>query len=313
MSRQTKITSFFKSNTKEVLGDVKKESSITVEDDVIIVNEFKRKIEVEEESKEDSKDQNAQFFKKRRRECPFYKKVPNTPFAVDAFSYRYIPSVTYYILSHFHADHYQGLSKGWPHPILCTPITARLVEFQFKISPSLIRTININETVFVEGISITFLDANHCPGSAMILFTLPNGDRYLHTGDFRACKAMQNYEVFKYGTIQRLYLDTTYCDPTYQFPTQDETINFIVSICTELIKTNPKVLIVCGSYLIGKEKVFIAIAKALNFKVWTRKRKQEIFKCYEDKSLNNIMSANQNVAQLHVLAMNEINYDVSFI
>ena len=36
---------------------------------------------------------------------------------------------------------------------------------------------------------MTFLDANHCPGAAMILFEPPGRPPVLHSGDFRRALA----------------------------------------------------------------------------------------------------------------------------
>jgi len=37
----------------------------------------------------------------------------------------------------------------------------------------------------VERVRVTFLDANHCPGAAMLLFEPPGRRPTLHTGDCR--------------------------------------------------------------------------------------------------------------------------------
>ena len=69
---------------------------------------------------------------------------------------------------------------------------------------------------FIDGVEVKMLDANHCPGAAIILFQLKNGQAILHTGDFRACKAMQSYPELRKGSIHTLYLDTTYCNQRYR-------------------------------------------------------------------------------------------------
>lgn len=48
-----------------------------------------------------------------------------------------------------------------------------------------------------------------------------------------------------------------YCNPTYAFPPQSEVIDFTVNLVQRELQRNPRTLIVCGSYTIGKERIFI--------------------------------------------------------
>ena len=47
------------------------------------------------------------------------------------------------------------------------------------------RIVQLNEPITTEGVRVTFLDPNHCPGAAMILFEVPGRRPVLHSGDCR--------------------------------------------------------------------------------------------------------------------------------
>lgn len=81
------------------------------------------------------------------------------------------------------------------------------------------------------GVQVTLIEANHCPGSSLFLFegkqTVNAGDsafksifvgspkifRYLHCGDFRASPQHVMHPAVKGKRIDHVYLDTTYLDP----------------------------------------------------------------------------------------------------
>jgi len=222
-----------------------------------------------------------------------------------------------------------------------------------------------NPTV-VNGVTVTLLDANHCPGSVLFVFDLPNPKRrYLHTGDFRAAPEMSIHPLLRQplnAPIDILYLDTTYSNPRYTFPPQDIVIREAANlICKEVgllsnivavapvvpvvqvakkvnimeswlkkesgntekllsmsIKTSQtvkgkqkwqeppekdKIVICVGTYLIGKERVFKAIAKAINSKVFVQHSKLQIMACLEDPELMSMLTSNRYEAQVHLLHM----------
>ncbi|KAK3094950.1 hypothetical protein FSP39_008281 [Pinctada imbricata] len=230
-----------------------------------------------------------------------------TGFTVDAFSYGDVPGCTGYILSHFHYDHYNGLTKHFTNPIYCSQITANLVLSRIKLKEEFVHPIPMNTPCLIDNIEITMLEANHCPGSVLILFRLPSGRVILHTGDFRADKSMEDYPEFKGVKFSQLYLDTTYCNPTYDFPPQKEVIDFAVDLVKKELARNPKTLIVCGSYTIGKERIFIAIAQALGCKICVYKDKQNVMSCLDDSDLFQKLSLDFNDSQLHVLQLGKLN------
>ncbi|KXS13024.1 DRMBL-domain-containing protein [Gonapodya prolifera JEL478] len=182
---------------------------------------------------------------KGKRECPFYKRVPGTSFVVDAFSYGGVPGATGYFLTHFHSDHYGGLTSSFAHgTIYCSPVTRALVLLQLRVDETRIVALPIGEEVDImdaglakggtrtgRTIKVTLMEANHCPGSVLMLFkvpnTLPNSPPYiyLHTGDMRAHRSHLEIPVLRsLHRIDALFLDTTYCRPQYRFPPQDEVI-----------------------------------------------------------------------------------------
>lgn len=50
-----------------------------------------------------------------QRTCPFYKIMPGLFICVDAFRYGAVQGCNAYFLSHFHSDHYVGLTSTWCH------------------------------------------------------------------------------------------------------------------------------------------------------------------------------------------------------
>lgn len=56
--------------------------------------------------------------------------------------------------------------------------------------------------------------------------------------------------------------------------------------------------------------MFIGIAEALNFRIWCTTEKRRIYKCLEDQELLDRLTTDPLAAQVHVLAMRDINMEV---
>jgi len=311
-----------------------------------------------------------------QRTCPFYKIMPGMYICVDAFRYGKVEGQNAYFLSHFHSDHYIGLTSSWCHgPIYCSKVTANLVRQQLRVDPNLVVPLDFEKKVEIpstNGVSVTMLPANHCPGSSLFLFEkvvgktsrgTPRFNRILHCGDFRACPAHVNHPLLKpdivdavtgqtnQQVIDTCYLDTTYLTPKYSFPPQSDVIDACAQMCVSLSKeivdsndswekakleragstmtkfleksdsedilvkaededkkptTRGRLLVVIGTYSIGKERICLGIAKALKSKIYAPPAKMRVCKCLEDDELNALLTSNPLEAQVHMQTLMEI-------
>ena len=128
-------------------------------------------------------------------------------------------------ISHFHSDHYGGMTANWCHgPIYCSSITGSLVLQQIKVNPEYVVKLPMHQTINVEGVDVTLIEANQygtyskdaktsCPGSVLFLFEKKLGKRtfrILHCGDFRASPVHVNHPAIRGKYLDAVYLDTTY-------------------------------------------------------------------------------------------------------
>lgn len=141
----------------------------------------------------------------------------------------------------------------------------------------------------------------------MFYFRLTDGRTILHCGDMRAePHVYAKNQLLQWGKIDLLYLDTTYIDPEYSFPSQTEMIESVVDFVSNDLKRNPKTLVVVGAYSLGKEKVFEAIAESLNCKIAVTNEKKRILACLNSENLNKRMTKNWSETSLHVLPLMHI-------
>lgn len=304
------------------------------------------------------------------RTCPFYKIIPGFNICVDAFRYGAVKGCEAYFLSHFHSDHYIGLTAKWVHgPIYCSKVTGSLVKQQLRTASKWVVELEFEKSYDIPGTgaTVTMIPANHCPGSSLFLFQKPadkgtnrRGKRILHCGDFRACPAHVTHPLMKpeiqdtttgklsQQIIDICYLDTTYLNPRYSFPPQDDVIKACADLCSSLspdpnakddiwekgakeqgtqavskyfqsekqtedmkdekktAKLGQRLLVICGTYSIGKERICVAIAKALKTKIFAIPGKMKICKQLDDPELAALLTSKPAEAQVHMQSLMEI-------
>ncbi|MCJ1413286.1 hypothetical protein MMC19_007391 [Ptychographa xylographoides] len=319
-----------------------------------------------------------------QRTCPFYKILPGFNICVDAFRYGAIEGCKAYFLSHFHSDHYIGLTSSWCHgPIYCSHVTANLVRRQLRVDPKWVVDLEFDQKVQIpgsEGVDVTMIPANHCPGSSLYLFEkiisrgkTPKLQRILHCGDFRACPAHVQHPLLRPEVADAItgknvrqqkldvcYLDTTYLTPKYAFPSQEEVIKACADMCVSLskervdetddweqskkeragtgmvkfvkktsdlikeesgesddtgatkvdakagTKARGRLLVIVGTYSIGKERICLGVARALNSKIYAPPNKQKICAALEDRELMARLTDDPLEAQVHMQMLMEI-------
>ncbi|KAJ3269956.1 hypothetical protein HK104_005005, partial [Borealophlyctis nickersoniae] len=67
-----------------------------------------------------------------------------------------------------------------------------------------------------------------------------------------------------------------------------------------------RTLVVVGTYTIGKEKIFVGVAKAIGSKVYADARKRRVLACLEDPELDALLTSNPAEADVHVVPMGHL-------
>lgn len=195
------------------------------------------------------------------------KVIPGTPIAVDFWKTRECPNARLFFLTHLHGDHIVGLSSSWRHKIYCSEVTGRLLVERYDIDASLICPLETGcshilyvDSDQIEQMSVTVIEAHHCPGSVMFLFEGYFG-KILYTGDFRFDSEMKDDPLM--GNLlhaDTLYLDNTYNSPKCVFPSREECFKQMM----EIIRSHEDFHIKIGLRNLGKEDLLVKIALDLN-------------------------------------------------
>ncbi|CAI8492646.1 unnamed protein product [Hanseniaspora opuntiae] len=297
---------FFKANANEVAN--KYDENLFEEKKAILLKNLNEKPDVYRPTLNEEIQPN-----KSSQKIPSYR-IHQFPECEDKITIDFFPKnsqTIYHFISHLHSDHHVGFSKKWlvenPHAILVfgeenyLPFLYKfnIVNFKSKVKGLeddyeaitsrilVIRKNNPLKLFLNDGnsyILVKTLNANHCIGACLLLFEYYNDmgqlkETVLHTGDFRYNSKMMLPKL-KNTYFDKIYLDTTYKSPVWNFTPKDELLEkvsdflqlklkpaiidswfqkgriqrtldtFVKNITFD--KKSLKTLIVLGSYTIGK-------------------------------------------------------------
>lgn len=207
------------------------------------------------------------------------KRILDTSITVDCFHVP-VKGCTHYFLTHFHSDHYTRLKKLFEFPVHCSKTTAELVRAKIGCEAVGMEMYqNYDMGTFV----VRLIEAHHCPGAVMFVFLV--GDQFvLHTGDFRYNRKYHLLDI----AFKSIYLDNTY-ESFLNFPSQKEAIIGILNRFDQNGVLCPvNICVLCTTYCVGKERIFLSVAEYLNQRVQVTEEKMDIYKCYSRYTVDNI-------------------------
>ena len=113
---------------------------------------------------------------------------------------------------------------------------------------------------------------------------------------------MEEYSALWNVSVDTVYLDTTYCKEQHDFPSQSDVIertkDLVRQNLADAAKDGKKNLIAVGSYTIGKERIFLALAEMLDCKVWANAEKTRVLKAIKDPRIESRLVKSPNSAQV---------------
>jgi DNA cross-link repair 1A protein len=164
-------------------------------------------------------------------------------------------------------------------------------------------------------ITVTLLDANHCPGAVMFLFDIRGKRSILHVGDFRWNREVMLRQhpirqiVSQQTHLDDLFLDTTYCDAKYTLPSQTDTVSAAIDLF-QRYKTEKAIrtLHLFGAYTIGKERLFLSVAETFGLKVYVDSSRYRVMSALEwPKERMKIFTTNREETCIWVVPLGHIN------
>ena len=241
--------------------------------------------------------------------------------AVDRFVGRCLDA-RYFLLSHLHTDHMQGLASPellavleklpGPRLLLSRQSAALLASWpQYAALLPHLCPLEVGEPRQLTGrLVVTPLPAAHCPGSVMFLLEAGDGGTVLFTGDFRLSqrqlaemKPLHDADG-RPKTIDVLYADTTFCVPgRRELPDRRRSTDCVERLVTEWLGRGPshRVNLVCPARY-GYEQVFRRLHESTGMRVHVTSENSQLYERLPD--ISRCVTPHADQTRLHSLHPN---------
>ncbi len=214
---------------------------------------------------------------------------------VDSFLHPRVPR----FITHYHRDHVTGIERPAPGKTYCSEETRKLLVAVEGFHEDDVCAVKPFEPVELDGgLKVTALPANHCVGSLMFVFER-RGRKLVWTGDFRYTGELAGRADALRGA-DWLYTDSTFADPQFVFPPQEEAIEEVL----KLVRRDPERETIIASYTVGKDKVLRAIFEEFKRPFYMLSHKRRVYRALgweemytDDKSGTNFRTYPRNYVQ----------------
>ena len=95
-------------------------------------------------------------------------------------------------------------------------------------------------------------------------------------------------------------LDVPSPRPEYDFPSQGDAIARTVHLVKEFVERRPDTAVLVGAYAVGKERVFKALARELDSKLWTKDDRVKVWRCLQDDEILSRLVLEREEARVQV-------------
>lgn len=117
-----------------------------------------------------------------------------------------------------------------------------------------------------------------------------------------------NPNLLEFVGADALFLDTTYCNPKFTFPSQEESLEYVVNTIKQVKEESgvagERVLYLIATYVVGKERILLEVARRCGCTIHVDSRKMEILTELGFGGEKGVFTEDPAATDVHVIGWN---------